>query len=234
MKNVLITGSSRGIGAATARLFAEEGCNVYINYKNSKEKALELASSLGAYAIKADVANPYEVEEMFAALPPLDILCCNAGIAKVGLIQDMSYEEWREIFSVNTDGAFYCIKNALPKMITQKSGNIVIVSSILGLRGGSCEAAYSATKGALIALTKSLAKELGPAGIRVNSVAPGAIDTDMLACLDAAERTAVIDSCNVERLGVPEDVAKLIHFLASDNASYISGQIFGVDGGLII
>ncbi len=234
MKNVLITGSSRGIGAATARLFAKEGCNVYINYNKSEEKALELASSLGACAIKADVGNPNEVENMFASLPPLDILCCNAGIGKTGLIQDMSYEEWREIFSVNTDGVFYCIKNALPKMIQRKSGNIVIVSSVLGLRGGSCEAAYSATKGALIALTKSLSKELGPSGIRVNSVVPGAIDTDMLAYLDAAEKAEIISSCSVDRLGSPEDVAKMICFLASDDASYISGQIFGVDGGLII
>lgn len=234
MKNVLITGSSRGIGAATARLFAKEGCNVYINYNKSEEKALELASSLGACAIKADVGNSNEVENMFASLPSLDILCCNAGIGKTGLIQDMSYEEWREIFSVNTDGVFYCIKNALPKMIQRKSGNIVIVSSVLGLRGGSCEAAYSATKGALIALTKSLSKELGPSGIRVNSVAPGAIDTDMLAYLDAAEKAEIISSCSADRLGSPEDVAKMICFLASDDASYISGQIFGVDGGLII
>lgn len=234
MKNVLITGSSRGIGAATARLFAEKGHNVYINYKNSEEKALELASSLGARVIKADVANTHEVEEMFALLPPLDLLCCNAGIAKAGLIQDMSYEEWREIFSVNIDGAFYCIKNALPKMIHRKSGNIVIVSSIVGLRGGSCEAAYSATKGALIALTKSLSKELGPSGIRVNSVAPGAVDTDMLSCFTAAEKAEIARACSIERLGKPEDVAKMIYFLASDEASYISGQIFGVDGGLII
>lgn len=234
MKNVLITGSSRGIGAATARLFSERGCNVYINYNNSGQKALELASSLRARAIKADVGNPYEVEQMFASLPPLDVLCCNAGIAKAGLIQNLSYDAWREIFSVNTDGVFYCLKNALPQMISRKNGAIVIVSSILGINGASCEAAYSATKGALIALTKSLSKELGPSGIRVNAVAPGAIDTDMLNNLEASEKAALVNSCSIERLGNPEDVAKLIYFLASDEASYISGQIMGVDGGLII
>lgn len=234
MKKALVTGSSRGIGAATARALAEKGWRVTINYLNSREQAEALAAELGTEAIRCDVADSAQVRDMFERVGGLDLLVCNAGIAWSGLISDMSDEEWRRIVSVNLGGVFNCCRAAIPHMVRQKSGSIVCVSSVLGVYGGSCETAYSATKGGIIAFVKGLAKELGPSGIRVNAVAPGAVDTDMLSCFTLEEKAAMVDGIYLGRLGAPEDIARAVCFLAGEGAGYVTGQILGVDGAMVI
>ena len=215
-----MTGSSRGIGAATARALAAEGWRVTLNYLNSRDRAEALAAELGTEALRADVADPAQVRELFAAAGPFDLLVCNAGIAWSGLIQDMTDAEWRRIFDVNVNGMFHCCREAIPYMVEKKRGCIICTSSILGVRGGSCE--------------KGLAKELGPSGIRVNAVAPGAVDTDMLSCFTAEDKAAMAENSALGRIGLPEDIARVTAFLASDAASFITGQILGADGGMII
>ena len=234
MKKALVTGSSRGIGAATARALAEKGWRVTINYLNSREQAESLAAELGTEAIRCDVASSREVREMFERVGGVDLLVSNAGIAWSGLLTDMTDEEWNRIISVNLGGAFNCCRAAIPHMVHEKAGSIVVVSSVLGVHGGSCETAYSATKGALIAFVKGLSKELGPSGIRVNGVAPGAVDTDMLSCFNAEEKAAMVDDIYLGRLGNPYDIARAICFLASEDASYVTGQVLGVDGAMVI
>ncbi len=229
-KKALVTGSSRGIGAAAVRLLARDGWDVTVHYNRSRQAALALAAELGVPALQADVADSGQVAALFQAAGPVDLLVCNAGIAEYGLFTDTDEDAWRRLLAVNTDGAYRCCRAAIPYMVRQKAGNIILVSSVWGLYGASCEAAYSASKAALIGLTKALAKELGPSGIRVNCVAPGVIDTDMLARFDFADRQALMDETPLGRLGRPEDVAELIAFLASDRASFITGQIIGCDG----
>ena len=179
MKRVLITGASRGIGAACARLFAKSGYDVIINYNNSKEEALRLAREIGAETIRADVSSSAQVDDMFKAAGEVNILVNNAGISGFYMLDAMSDDEWNKMIGVNLNGVFYCTRAVLPQMLRRKSGAIVNVSSMWGICGSSCEAAYSASKAGVIGLTKALAKEVGPSGIRVNCVAPGAIDTDM-------------------------------------------------------
>ena len=227
----LVTGSSRGIGAAAARRLAADGWDVTVHYNTSKAAAEALAAELGTRAIQADVSDPAQVQALFAATGPVDLLVCNAGVAEYGLLTDMDEDAWRRLLAVNTDGAYRCCRAAIPHMVHEKAGNIILVSSVWGVYGASCEAAYSASKAALIGLGKALAKELGPSGIRVNVVAPGVIDTDMLARFDFADRQALIDETPLGRLGQPEDVAELIAFLASDRASFITGQVIECSGG---
>ncbi len=234
MKKALVTGSSRGIGAAAARALAEDGWRVTVNYLNSREKAEALAAELGSEAIRCDVADSAQVRDMFERVGGVDLLVSNAGIAWSGLLSDMTDEEWRRIVSVNLGGAFNCCRAAIPHMVREKAGGIICVSSVLGVCGGSCETAYSATKGALIAFVKGLAKELGPSGIRVNGVAPGAVDTDMLDCFSAEEKAAMVEGIYLGRLGRPEDIARVIRFLASEEAGYVTGQIIGADGAMVI
>lgn len=234
MKNALITGSSRGIGAETARELARRGWNVNINYLDSRTQALTLAEELDCPAFRADVSSPEQVRDMFAAIGPVDLLVNNAGVAWAGLLTDMTDEQWHRLFAVNVDGVYNCCREAIPHMVRQKSGCIVNLSSVLGVSGGSCEAAYSATKGAVISLTRALAKELGLSGIRVNCVAPGAIDTRMLGGLTDADKAALSDATALCRLGTPKDVAKVIAFLASDDAGFVTGQVVGIDGALVI
>ena len=233
MKKALVTGSSRGIGAAEARALAANGWRVTINYLTSRKKAEALAAELGTEAVRADVADPAQVRAMFESAGPFDLLVCNAGVAWSGLLQDMTDAEWQRLFDVNVNGMFHCCREAIPYMVEQKRGCIICTSSILGVRGGSCETAYSATKGAVISFVKGLAKELGPSGIRVNAVAPGAIDTDMLSCFTAEEKAAMSENSALCRIGHPEDIAGVVAFLASDAASFITGQILGADGGMI-
>ena len=230
-KKALITGSSRGIGAACARRMAANGWDVVIHYNKSADLAQALAGELHAQAIRADVSDPAQVEALFAAAGPVDLLVCNAGVAEYGLFTDVGEDTWHHVLGVNTDGVYRCCRAAIGHMVHEKAGNIIIVSSVWGVYGASCEAAYSASKAALIGLTKALAKELGPSGIRVNCIAPGVIDTDMLAQFDFADRQALMEDTPLGRLGRPEDVAELIAFLASDKASFITGQIIGCDGG---
>lgn len=234
MKKALVTGSSRGIGAAAARALAEDGWRVTINYLNSRERGEALAAELGTEAIRCDVSDSAQVREMFERVGGVDLLVSNAGIAWSGLLSDMTDAEWARIVSVNLGGAFNCCRAAIPHMVHEKAGCIICVSSVLGVYGGSCETAYSATKGALIAFVKGLAKELGPSGIRVNAVAPGAVDTDMLSYFSAAEKAAMTEDIYLGRLGRPEDIAGVIRFLAGDAARYVTGQVLGVDGAMVI
>ncbi len=241
---VLITGASRGIGAAAARLFAREGWDVAINYNSSREAARRLAAELSglevrAVPIRADVSDPEQAEglvrEAEFSLGGLDAVVCNAGIAlPQQLLTDTKVEQWRRLMSADLDGMFYVLKAAIPGLVRQKRGAIVTVSSMWGLTGGSCEAPYSAAKAGVIGLTKALAKELGPSNIRVNCVAPGVVATDMNGHLTPQDLAALKEETPLGRIGAPEEAAQAVVFLASDRASFITGQVLNVDGGMVI
>ncbi len=230
--NILITGGSRGIGAAAVRLFCARGERVWFLYEKSHEAALALSRETGAAAICCDVADEQAVLSAFSQLPALDALICNAGIAHYGLISDITPDEWRRIFAVNVDGIFHCVRAALPGMLRKQAGAIVTVSSMWGQVGASCEAAYSATKGAVLALSKALAQELGPSHIRVNAICPGVIQTDMCANVAPEVLEALREQTPIERLGTPEDIAQAMAFLV--DAPFITGQVLGVNGGFVI
>lgn len=233
-RTALVTGGAGGIGSAICRALAEDGWDVIIAYHRSGEAAEKLASELGGRAVFGDLTVPEEVEALFAQAGHTDLLVNNAGVSHYGLLTDMSYEEWRDLFRVNTDAVFLCCKAAIPHMVHEKRGCILNVSSMWGQAGGSCEAAYSASKAAVIGLTKALAKELGPSGIRVNCVAPGVIRTRMLDRFSAEDLEALRQETPLERLGTPEDVGALVAFLASDKARFLTGQVIGLNGGFII
>ena len=233
-KIALVTGSSRGIGRAVARRLAAEGYAVCVNYRERQDCAMSLVAEISAaggraMAVQADVAHRVQVNEMVrrveGELGPVSLLVNNAGVAGQALFQDITDALWRRYFAVNVDGAFHTIQAVLPHMLHEHAGCIVNVSSIWGLRGASCEVTYSATKGALIALTRSLASELAPTGIRVNCVAPGVIKTDMLDALPPEV---------LPQLGTPEDIAAAVSFLADEKASFITGQVLTCDGGFIL
>ena len=234
VKTALITGSSRGIGAATARELSARGWNVALNYASGEREALALARELNCTAYRADVSDREQVREMFRAAGPVDLLVNNAGVAWYGLLTDMTGEDWRRLFAVNVDGMFNCCMEAIPAMVRRKAGCIVNMSSVLGLYGGSCETAYSATKGAVIAFTRALAKELGPSGIRVNCVAPGVIETEMMGRFTAEEKEELCRATALSRLGTPQDVARVVAFLASEDADFVTGQVIGADGAITI
>lgn len=233
-RRAIVTGGSRGIGAACVRALARDGLDVLINYNTSAEKAEALARETGGMAYRADVADAGAVTAMTDAVHGAGVLVVNAGISLVKLLQDTTPEEWRRLFAVNVDGAYNACRAAIPYMVHEKWGRIVLISSMWGLRGASCEAAYSATKAALIGLAKALAKELGPSGITVNCVAPGVIDTDMNAPLGAQTLLELAEETPVMRLGTPEDVAAVVSFLASERAGFVTGQIIAADGGFAV
>jgi 3-oxoacyl-[acyl-carrier protein] reductase len=242
-KIALITGGSRGIGAACVRAFAEDGYAVAFLYNNSRDKAETLVQSLqvegrDVSAYQCDVSDPAQVQAVIADIlrtyRRVDALVNCAGIAHIGLFTDMTEDEWDHLFAVNVRSAFSVTKAVLPGMITRQTGAIVNVSSMWGEVGASCEVAYSATKAALIGLTKALAKEVGPSGVRVNCVAPGVIDTDMNAQLTDDDRAELADETPLCRIGAAAEVAKTILFLCGEGASFITGQVLGVSGGLVI
>lgn len=242
-QTVLITGASRGIGRAAAELFASRGFRVMLNYHHSRREAETLREKLtaggaDAAVYGADVADREQVQAMMEAcrrrFGGVDVLVCNAGIARQGLFTDLTPEQWREMMGVHVDGAFHCCQAALPGMIRRQTGSIVLVSSIWGMVGASCEVAYSAAKAALIGMTKALAKEVGPSGVRVNCVAPGVVDTAMNAALDKDTLDALREETPLCRLGTPEEIARAIVFLASDEASFITGQVLSPNGGFVI
>ena len=243
MKYALITGGSRGIGAAAARLCARRGWGVAVGCRRSEARAQALVrelSALGvpAIAVQADVSDAGQVRRMvdnvLEKFCQLDILICSAGISHVGLISQIDEAQWRNLFAVNVDGVHHCCRAVLPHMLSRQSGSIVTVSSMWGQVGASCEAAYSASKGAVIAYTKALAKELGPSNIRVNCVAPGVIDTEMNAHLSPDDLAALAEETPLGRIGAPEEAAAAIAFLASDEASFLTGQVIAPNGGLVV
>jgi len=232
MKHVLITGGSRGIGAATVRSFAQAGYRVTFFYEKSHAQARAVAKETGADAVCCDVTDPEAVRQAVAAIAPVDILINNAGVAHYGLISEITEREWEHLFSVNVGSIYRCVNAVLPAMLQKQSGCILNVASMWGQVGASCEAAYSASKGAVIALTKALSQELGPSGIRVNCVSPGVILTDMTACVGEETLSALAEQTPLGRNGTPEDVASALLYLAK--AEYITGQILPVNGGFVV
>ena len=242
-KHVLITGASRGIGAAAARAFGAAGWKVSLNYNRGRDQALALAAELSAegveaVALGADVSDPAQAAALVRAaeaVAPLDALVCCAGIAlPQQLLTDTTDDQWRRVMGVDLDGVFHVIRAAVPGMVRRQAGSIVTVSSMWGVTGGSCEAPYSAAKAGVIGLTQALAKELGPSHIRVNCVAPGVIATEMNGHLSAEDMAALEEETPLGRIGQPEEVARAIRFLAGEEASFITGQVLRVDGGMVI
>ncbi|WP_295765324.1 elongation factor P 5-aminopentanone reductase [uncultured Oscillibacter sp.] len=242
-RSALVTGASRGIGRAVAAVLAREGWPVCVGYLERRDAAEELVSDLraqgrAAMAFQADVADRAAVEAMVRAaeeaLGPVELLVNNAGISHQGLFQDLEDEAWDRLLAVNLTGPRNAVRAALPHMLSEKRGCIVNISSIWGLRGGSCETAYSCTKAAVIGLTRSLALELAPSKIRVNCVAPGCIETDMVRALGRETQAMLVEETPLGRLGRPEDVAEAVAFLASERAGFITGQVLTADGGFIV
>lgn len=232
MATVVITGGSRGIGAEAVRQFAARGDRVYFLYEKEHEKAAEVASETGAVAICCDVADGNAVRNAFCTIPSVDILVCNAGIVHYGLLSMMDEEQWDRIFDVNVKGIYHCVNAAMPSFLQKQAGCVITVSSMWGQVGASCEVAYSATKGAVIAMTKALAQELGPSGIRVNCVAPGVILTDMCASVSAETLEQLREETPIGRNGTVQDVAKAMLYLA--DAEFVTGQVLAVNGGFVL
>lgn len=242
-KAALITGGSRGIGAACARLFAQQGYGVGIVCRKAKDQAEALAEELAALGVPVkvyvcDVAQREQVQAMTAAFlrefGRIDVLVCNAGIARQELFTDITEASWREVMGVDLDGVFYCAQAVLPDMLHRKAGKIITLSSMWGQVGASCEVAYSTAKAGVIGLTKALAKELGPSGITVNCVAPGVIDTEMNGNLSQDIKDELAEETPLERLGTPEDVAQAVWFLASSAGDFFTGQVLAPNGGFLI
>ena len=232
MATVVITGGSRGIGAAAVAAFAARGDRVYFLYEKNHEAAKKVTAQTGATAICCDVADKAAVEKAFAEISDMDILVCNAGICHYGLMQQITEEEWDREFAVNVKGIYHCVNAATGSFLKKQKGCVITVSSMWGQVGASCEVAYSATKGAVIAMTKALAKELGPSGIRVNCVAPGVILTDMCANVDPEIMEEMAQEACVGRNGTPMDVAKAMLYLSE--AEFVTGHVLSVDGGYCI
>lgn len=242
-KTAIVTGGSRGIGKAIAIKLAEQGANIVVNYSNSPESANEvirMIETIGrqGIAIKADVSNPSEVEELIsvaeARFSSIDILINNAGITRDTLLMKMKEDDWDSVITTNLKGTFNCTKAVTKKMIRQRSGKIVSVASVIGIVGNAGQANYAASKAGIIGFTKSIAKELGSRNINVNAVAPGYIQTDMTDKLSAEVKEGLIADIPLKRLGAPEDVANIVVFLCTEEASYITGQVFNVDGGMVM
>ena len=237
-KIALVTGASGGIGSACAKKLAEEGYTVIVHYYRHREEAERIASRIGGDPVQADLRSEAAVDalvdEVLGKFGRIDVLVNNAGISRVNQVQDVSNFEWDLLQATNATSTFLMTRAVLPSMIEERSGAIVNIASMWGIAGGSCESAYSASKGAVISFTKAVAKEVGPSGIRVNCVAPGVIETAMLSRYSSEELAALADETPLGRLGDPEDVAEAVAFLASDRASFITGKVLSVDGGFIL
>jgi len=237
-KSALITGASRGIGRAIAKAFAAAGYDLYLTCIRSEAllqdycRELEEEYHINAVDFCGDMGDFKTVQTLFAKIPRLDVLINNAGISHIGLLSDMTPQEWRRLMSTNLDACFYTCKLAVPLMVHEKQGRILNISSIWGNAGASMEVAYSASKGAVNSLTKALAKELAPSNIQVNAIACGVIDTDMNRCFSGEEMQALIDEIPADRLGRPQEVADLALQLAQA-PSYMTGQILTIDGGFL-
>ncbi len=241
-KTVLVTGSSRGIGKAIAEAFGKAGCNIVLNASKSKEELNETYESfqregISCHQVLADVSQYDACERLFDEIKytfgNVDILINNAGISWLGLFSDMHPENWQHMMSVNLYSVFNCTHLALPSMVRNHEGIILNISSMWGEKGASCEAVYSASKGGVNAFTKAMAKEVGPSGIRVNAISCGVIDTQMNKWLDETEKAELTEEISLMRFGKTKEVAKLALFLASDEASFITGQIITIDGGMV-
>lgn len=242
-KVALVTGASRGIGRAIALALAQSGADVAVNYSGNEAKALEVvaeAERLGrkAVAIRANVADVEEVEQMVAhvldTFGKLDILVNNAGITRDNLIMRLKEDDWKQVIDTNLSGVFYCTKAVTRSMMKQRSGRIINISSVVGVTGNAGQANYAAAKAGVIGLTKSTAKELASRGITVNAVAPGFIETDMTDALGENVRDELMKLIPLARLGKPEDIARAVRYLASEDAAYITGQVIHVDGGMVM
>lgn len=237
-KTVFITGGSRGIGACAVKKFAKSGYRVAFSYLNSEKEAKILENKYGALAVKADISDSEQVdkaiEKIEKAFGSVDILVNNAGIDEFALVTDITDEMWKKMIDTNLSGAFYACRRVLPSMIHKKDGIIINISSMWGEVGASCEVHYSVSKAGLIGLTKALAKEVGPSGIRVNCITPGVVDTDMNKNLTGDDVKSLISDTPLGKIASPEDIVGVMEFLASDSSSFITGQIIGVNGGFII
>lgn len=241
-KHVLVTGASQGIGKRTALLFAEKGYHVFLNcYRSAKElekvkKEIDSMPYGSCDIVMGNVGNPHDVRQMFekidGACPYLDVLVNNAGISHIGLLSDMSDDEWNTVMQANLSSVFYCCRAAIPGMVSKKQGRIINISSMWGVSGASCEAAYSASKSGVNGLTRALAKELAPSNIQVNAIACGVIDTAMNAQLTEEERKTLAYDIPAGRFGSPDEIAKIIWDI-SNAPEYMTGQIIGVDGGYL-
>lgn len=238
MKTLLVTGGSRGIGAGIVRRFSQEGWRVAFGYHQNEQAAQAVARATGAYPLQADLKQEHQLSQLYGAalrqLSHLDTLIVNAGMAWSGLLQDMPTRAWDDLMALNLRSAFLLSRLAIPGMVARGSGSILYISSIHGVHGASCEAAYAASKAGLIGLARSLAAELGPCGIRVNCLAPGVIDTDMMAHYSPADKEVLQQQTPLQRLGTAEDVADAAFYLCSDEAGYITGQVLQIDGGLVL
>ena len=238
MRNVVITGGTRGIGEALVRAFSECGDRVFVIYEKSEEQAKTLASELGVIPVRCDISKKEDViravSEIHKVAPFIDVLINNAGISHIKLFSDITEDELYRMFGVNTFGAFFMTQELLSDMIHKKAGKIINISSMWGEVGASCEVHYSASKSAVIGFTKALAKELAPSGITVNCITPGLIETEMNKNIDRQSLEEIINDIPLARMGKPLEVANLALFLASEKADYITGQVIGISGGMVI
>jgi len=231
-KTALVTGGSRGIGRAIAVELARAGATVTLSYRSGKDEAEEVARETGGRAVQADVSDPGQAKELVGAAGDLDILVNNAGVTRDGLLARMSEEDWSDVIETNLGGVFHTCRAAVRGMMKRRAGSIVNISSIVGLHGNPGQTNYSASKAGIIGFTKALARELGNRGIRANVVAPGYVDTRLTQVIADEMRELMLANTPLSRFGTPEDIAGAVRFLCSDEASFITGEVLLVDGGL--